>query len=82
MTTRDDGGPFHPVQPKGSDGLPECASYLGASFRDVAAMHAMAGICASHPTSGSTDELIGMIAEASVKLADALIAELRKTKGV
>ena len=73
MTTRDDGGPFHPVQPKGSDGLPECASHLGASFRDVAAMHAMAAMISPGTFYGPQDT-----AAKAVLFADALIAELRK----
>lgn len=68
MTYRkDDGGPFHPSG-KGTD----TTSMYGASFRAVAAMHAMAALIIRSGWSVEKCATLG------VRAADALIAEMKK----
>ena len=69
MTDKDDGGPFHPSDHG------EWAE-RGASFRDVAAMHAMAGMlaCPESVWKKWPDDLV----DEAVRCADALIERLRK----
>lgn len=66
--TKDDGGPFHPSG-KGTD----ATSMYGASFRAVAAMHAMAANRIAFPNAPADD-----LAKLAKWDTDALIAELKK----
>lgn len=68
---KDDGGPFHPMV------LPNGEAWVnGASFRAAAAMHIGAAIGAD--TSRSFPNWPEDWAAEAVKMADALIAELKK----
>lgn len=70
--TKDDGGPFHPMV------LPNGEAWVnGASFRAVAAMHAMAAILSADPDASVVADEHAM-AKMAVACADALIAELKK----
>lgn len=78
-TTKDDFGPFHPekrfsVHPHMNHPVEEISG--GASFRAVAAMHIGSAIGAD-PSRGFENWPEDWAAEA-VKMADALIAELKK----
>lgn len=80
---KDDGGPFHPEQPLGQNGLPSAASWPGASFRAVSAMLNHAALLSRSDKLSTACRKCGYeergdAAEIAAREADALIAELKK----
>lgn len=80
MTKIDDGGPVHPTQRLGSDGLPESSMDCGISIRDYFASAAMQGMCAFHGSYGSTNGP-GDIADRAFHIADEMISARSKPTG-
>ena len=65
-----------PFQPYGIDGFPSCAAEFGLTKREMIAMHMMAANRSRHSTYSSWESMESDAVEA----ADALLAELERTK--
>jgi hypothetical protein len=66
----------YPAQELDGGGMPRTAAQWGLTKRELFAAMAMQGWCASDGNSGAVYKSFEDLAEASVKAADALLAEL------